>query len=98
MAYLNLSSVDLITILAELEATGHPSDGDLIKRLRAASGGLTEDRLMYLRGLLDNSVIENSGLLNVLGSIGKTLPADDLGQLVVDVVDALHLLDAGLLD
>lgn len=98
MAYLNLSSVDLITICTELEATGHPSDGDLIKRLRAALGGLTEERSVYLRGLLDHPVIEFTGLLNAIGSVEKDFPADDIVQLVADVAEALVLHDGGFLD
>jgi hypothetical protein len=64
MYKINLTSVELIAVITSLEAVSHPSDSDLIKRLRALNDGpITLERSDHLTALINNETLEDTGLL-----------------------------------
>jgi hypothetical protein len=100
MSYVYLSSSERIAAAVALEAFGFPSDISLINRLRAA--GAVDVQLST--HVLDNPLIVHSGLLEALHGLEKSVAdggvcgMSDLKELVLAVMNALDLLDSGLLD
>jgi len=104
MHKITLSSAELIAVITSLEAVGHPSDIDLIKRLQTLRNApITLDRTNHLSAVIENETLEYSGLFNALSELKyrtsqKPICGEvDLKVLAADAVDAINLQDAGLL-